>query len=69
MPSRSATRTICATCKYWDGQRRFYSDNKGIKKYSVVQNAAGICRSEGRFKNSKRLESRSCICYTQNEER
>lgn len=69
MPIRNATRRICATCRYWSGERKFFIDGKGISKYNLKENAVGICQSEGNFKNCERLELKTCICYAQKEER
>lgn len=69
MPMRRATTRICATCRYWTGEREFFIDGKGKGKFNLGEYATGICKSAGTFKDKERLESRSCVCYAPLNER
>ena len=38
-----AMKHECATCAYWNGERRFVSDNRVVECPSNYDNAMGVC--------------------------
>lgn len=66
MPTRRAKTERCATCKYWDGERKFWVDKNGIEKYTLKENAVGTCHGRGNFNGQERMEYSTCVCYSKN---
>lgn len=58
-----STVKICATCNYWQGKIKLYSNDKGLERYRILDREARCCHPDRINNNFPKENDSYCVRY------